>query len=603
MENSTINEEKIEIKTNEVVKKIEENKENLDNIQPSKGKHKKEKNNKKLLIAIILLITIFIVAIIFSTIFALININNNNIVSGVKIEGIDVSGLSKEDAKSKLELIYSEKFQKDILLQYEDYDATINPELLEAKYDIDKAVEEAINTGKDSNIIINNYNILLALIGQKNINVNVTINEEMAKKTIEDIGTNIPGAVIESDYAIEGEKLIITKGKEGLKIDTENLLQKIKNNLENIELAQEIIEIPVINKIPDEINIEKIHEEVYKEVQDAYYTKDPFTIHPEVEGIDFDIEEAKKILQEDKDQYEISLTITKPKVTTSQIGSEAFPDLLGTFSTRYDASLTNRSTNLMIACQKINDKVVLPGEIFSYNKTLGERTTAAGYKNAAVYENGQVVDGIGGGICQISSTLYNAVLISNMEVTERRNHMFVTSYTPAGRDATVVYGITDFKFKNTRNYAVKIKASCSNGIAKISIYGIKEENEYKVSFSTKTISTIPYTVKYVDDNTLPAGQEKVKQKGANGLITETYIIKSLNGKVVSTQLLSKDTYNAMQRIILRGTKGTTTTNNNTNENSSVNNNNTPVENTTTNNIIENTTTNVVENTIIDNNVN
>ena len=138
--------------------------------------------------------------------------------------------------------------------------------------------------------------------------------------------------------------------------------------------------------------------------------------------------------------------------------------------------------------------------------------------------------------------------------------MFVTSYTPAGRDATVVYGITDFKFKNTRNYAIKIKASCSNGIAKISIYGIKEENEYTVSFSTKTISTIPYTVKYVDDNTLAVGQEKIKQKGANGLITETYIIKSLNGKVVSTKLLSKDTYNAMQKIILKGTKGTTTTN-------------------------------------------
>ena len=122
--------------------------------------------------------------------------------------------------------------------------------------------------------------------------------------------------------------------------------------------------------------------------------------------------------------------------------------------------------------------------------------------------------------------------------------------------------MTDFKFKNTRTYAVKIKASCSNGIATVSIYGIKEENEYTVSFSTKTISTIPYTIQYVDDNTLAAGTEKVKQAGANGVITETYIIKSLNGKVVSSKLLSKDTYNAMQRIILRGTKGTTTNNNN-----------------------------------------
>lgn len=554
----------------------EENEEFIEE-EELKKKTKKEdkyvKNKNKIILPAIIVCIIFIIGIIFSTIFAILNINNSNIVSGVKIEGIDVSGLSRDEAKSKIELMYNEKKQKDILLKYEDYDATINSELLETNYDIEGAIEEAISVGKDSNIIVNNYNILCALMGKKDINVNMTINEEVAKQTIEDIGTNIPGAVIEPDYYIEEDKLIITKGKEGLKVDTECLIQKIKENLEKINLNEEYIEIPVTNKTPEKIDIQKIYDEVHKEVQDAYYTKDPFTIHPEVEGIDFNLDEAKKILEEDKEQYEIPLTITKPKVTTSQIGSEAFPDLLSTYSTRYDASNINRSTNLRIACQKINDKVVLPGETFSYNKTLGERTAAAGYKNAKVYENGQVVDGIGGGICQISSTLYNSVLMANMKATERRNHMFVTSYTPAGRDATVVYGITDFKFKNTRTYAIKIKASCSNGIATVSIYGIKEENEYKVSFSTKTISTIPYTIKYIDDNTLTAGKEKVSQLGANGVITETYIIKSLNGKVVSTELLSKDTYNAMQRIILRGTKGSTAnTNTGNNSNNSTNNN-------------------------------
>lgn len=522
-----------------------------------KEKNKKEINTKINFVPIITIGIVIILLIVLSTVFALININNTKIVNGVKIEGIDVSGLSREEAKAKFESVYNEKKQKDILLKYKDYDATINPELIDASYDINSAVDEAISLGKDSNIIINNYNILFAIIGQKNIKINMTINEEETNKTIDSIGSNIPGAVVEPDYYREDDKLIITKGKEGLKIDNEKLIQKIKNNLKDINSKENYIEIPVITKKPEQIDIEKIHEEVYKEVQDAYYTKDPFTIHPEVEGVDFNVEEAKALLQEDKEQYEIQLSITKPNVTTSQIGSEAFPNLLSTYSTKYDGGNIDRTTNLRIACQKINDKVILPGETFSYNKTLGERTSAAGYKYAKVYENGEVVDGIGGGICQISSTLYNSVLMANMEVTERRNHQFITSYTPAGRDATVVYGLTDFKFKNTRNYAVKIKASCSNGIATISIYGIKEENEYTVSFSTKTISTIPYTVKYVNDSTLAAGTEKVKQAGANGMITETYIIKSLNGKVVSSKLLSKDTYNAMQRIIARGTKGTT----------------------------------------------
>ena len=194
-------------------------------------------------------------------------------------------------------------------------------------------------------------------------------------------------------------------------------------------------------------------------MQDAYYTQNPFEIHPEVEGVDFDIESAKKMLEEDKEEYEIKLKITKPKVTTDQIGTEAFPDQLATFRTNYDGGDKDRTTNLQLACNKINGKVIMPNETFSYNKTLGARTSAAGYKNAKVYEAGQVVDGIGGGICQISSTLYNAVLRANLEIVERRNHQFVTSYVEAGMDATVVYGMTDFKFKNTRKYPVKIFAS------------------------------------------------------------------------------------------------------------------------------------------------
>lgn len=559
MEKGNIKWEELESKVAEKSnKRTEQNVQDVQNviIENEKEIIIEKKSNKKIILPIIILSILFLVAVIFSTIFAIININNNNIVSGVKIQGIDVSGLSRDEAKQKLEKIYNGKKQKEIVLKYNDYDATITPELLEANYEIENAVEQAVLIGKDSNIIKNNYSILFALIGKKNIEININLNEELTNKTIDDVQSNLPGAVSEPEYYIENDKLTIIKGKEGLKIDSEKLTEKIKTYLKNNNSNEEYIELPVINKVPNKIDIEKIHEEVYKEVKDAYYTKDPFTIYPEVEGVDFNLEEAKKILQEDKEQYEIQLTITKPKVTTTQIGTEAFPNLLGTYSTRYDGSLTDRTTNLRIACQKINGKVILPGETFSYNKALGPRTAAAGYKNAKIYENGRVVDGMGGGICQISSTLYNAILMANMEVTERRNHMFVTSYTPAGRDATVVYGAIDFKFKNTRKYAVKIQASCSNGIATVSIYGIKEENEYSVSFSTRTISTIPYTVKYENDNTLANGTEKVVQNGANGRITETYIIKSLNGKVVSTKLLSRDTYSAMQKIILKGTKQT-----------------------------------------------
>ena len=513
----------------------------------------KKRNKNKKTIKLISIVFAIIIAI-FSVIFAITNINNANITKGVKIEGIDVSGLTREQAKEKLESIYSEKKKKDIKLKYEDFETTIAPETLETNYNIEKATNEAILVGKSGNIITNNYGIFFALIGKKNIKVETTINEEQTKQAIEDIQTNLPETIEEPDYYIENDKLIITPGKEGLKILTDKLLTEIKEQQKNINTNQETIEIPAEKAWPSKVDIDKIHQDIYKKVQDAYITKAPVEVHPEVIGIDFNIEDAKKILEENKKQYEIPLQITNPQVTLSNLGSEAFPEKISVYSTRYDGGDKDRSTNLEIACKKIDEKIVLPGETFSYNKTLGARTTKAGYKTAKVYENGAVVDGIGGGICQISSTLYNAVLKANMQTVERRNHQFITSYVPEGRDATVAYGVTDFKFKNTRKYAIKIKATASNGVATISIYGIKENPEYNITFETKTISTIPVTEKYIEDNTIAEGIEEIKQKGANGCVTETYIIKSLNGQVVSKDLLSKDTYSAMQRIILKGTK-------------------------------------------------
>ena len=590
----------------EVKNKIEEMKEKVE--------HQKKSKRKKIIIASIIGI-ILLIGLLFSTIFALINMNNSKIISGVKIEGIEVSGLSKDEAKSKLEAIYNEKKEKEIPIKYNEYESSINPSMIELNYDIDKAVDEAINIGRNNNIFINNYNILFTLIGKKDINVEMSINEEATRKIIEDTGANLPGVVIESSYYIEGENLIITKGKEGIKIDTESLLSKVKERLDNAEIINDYIEIPVTTKTPEPIDVDKIHSEVYKEVQDAYYTKDPFEIHPEVEGVDFNVDEVKAMIAaEDKDEYTVKLTITKPKVTVNDIGTEAFPDKLGTFTTRYDERDRDRTTNLKLACQKLNNQVVLAGATFSYNKTLGERTIAAGYKNAAVYENGQVVDGIGGGICQISSTLYNAIVDANLETVERRNHQFVTSYVPAGKDATVVYGMTDFKFKNTRKYPVKIIATAQNGIATISIYGVKEEVEYDVELQVKQISTIPVTTVYQEDSSLPAGTEKVKQVGAKGVKTETYLVKSLNGKVVSSELVSRDTYNAMQRIVLRGTKGATNSSsssgasNSGSSNGSTSNNGqtTPPTTSNGNNTTENTPSDKPqesENTTTDNNTN
>lgn len=561
------NSKKKEIKkSDEKEEKVTEKKSKNSNKKTKENENPKDictklLENRKKKIRIIIISSIIVMVLLFiSTIFSIINISNENLISGISIEGIEVSGLSKKEAIEKIQNVYNEKKQKEIGIKYKEYETSLNSTIMEVNYEVENAVDEAYLIGRNSNIFVNNYNILFTLIGKKNIHIEMKFNEEVTKKTIQDISVNLPGVIVESSYSIEGDKLIITKGKEGITVNIDELLNKVKENLNNINIIEDDIDIPTINKTPEEIDIDKIHNEIYKEAKDAYYTKEPFKVYPEVEGIDFNVEEAKKILQEVKEEYEIPLVITKPNITIGDIGTEAFPDKLATFTTRYDVSNKDRTVNLVLACQKLNEKVVSPGEVFSYNKTLGARTVAAGYKNAKVYSNGEVVDGIGGGICQISSTLYNSVLLANLEIVERRNHQFVTSYLPAGRDATVVYGMTDFQFKNIRKYPIRIVATAQNGIATISIYGLKEENEYTFTFNTKTIASIPFTIKYVEDNTLPVGTEKVKQKGANGLKTETYMTKMLNGKVISTTLLSKDTYDAMNKIVLKGTKGATVNN-------------------------------------------
>lgn len=506
----------------------------------------------------IILLTIFAM-ILFSffilTIFTIIKMGNSTIAKNITINNIDVSGLTKEQAKQKLDEIVQNK--NTINLKYnDDYETTIYYSNLGINYDISSAVNKAYSIGKTGNIFENDFNFLYLLFKNININIDITFNTENYDTILSDISSNLPDKMVQTNYYIEDEELIITKGTSGYVVDTDEFSKLLNKFLENISSDNTIIQIPVKQVEPHEINIEQIYSDIYQEVKDAYYEKEPFKVHPEIIGIDFDIDDAKNQILENPDdtEYVIDLDCTYPKTTIENLDIDIFPDLLSSFSTKYDASKKDRSTNLEIATDKINGTVITPGKEFSYNKIVGARTIAAGYKEAKVYSNGEVVDGIGGGICQISSTLYNTAIFANLDITERHNHQFLTSYVPAGRDATVAYGSKDLKFVNNRTYPIKIVATVNSGIVKIEIYGIKEDSDMNATFETETLSNIPYNIKYVDDSSLEVGTEQIKQLGANGIIVNTYKIVKKNNIIVSKELISKDTYNAMDRIILKGTK-------------------------------------------------
>ena len=465
-------------------------------------------------------IILIIVTICFS-IFTIFNNTNENIISGISIKGIDVSGLSKIQAKEKLESYIQENLPENILLKHNDFETSIPLSSIEANFDIDGAIDQALQIGKSRNMLQNSFEAFKTMLYHVDIEPTFSMNEQLLIDALNDISTKLPDTVIESSYYIENNNLILTSGKEGNVVNINQMVSYIKNGIMNLTLKNRTLDIATSIKQPSKINIEKIYEEVHKEAKDAYYTQNPFSVYPSENGMDFAIslEEATQMLEEEKEEYTIPLKILYPKVTTNMIGTEAFPDLLSSFSTNYNARDTDRTTNLKLATNKINGTVLMPGETFSYNQVVGARTIAAGYKEAPIYVQGQVVDGLGGGICQITSTLYNAVLYANLEIVERSNHQFVPSYVTASRDATVVYGSIDFKFKNNRNYPIKLICSVANGVASFQIFGLKTDNEYEVVISS-----------YETGRT------------SNAIYSKAYKILKQNGQVVDKQLLSRDVY-------------------------------------------------------------
>lgn len=508
-------------KNENLTNNIEENEDLLVNAPQEfiKINEKENKNNSIVTSLIFIVIAILIFGLI---IFNAYNFLNTNIISGVSIKGIDVSNMSKSDARYEVDNYINSLLPEEIILSHGDFQSTISLSQIDAKFDTKEAANLAYSVGRQGNIFQNNLYVLSTMFGKVNIEPTLKIDKTQLTKNLEDISAQLPDKVTESSYYVEDSNLIVTPGKSGYVVDVEATISSIKSSISDFSIIEKPVEIVVKSQEPNPIDVEKIHNEIYKEPVDAYYTQEPFTIYPSENGIDFkvSIEEAKAILgDQSAEEYTIPLNILSPNVTTNMIGTEAFPDLLSTYSTNYSASNRNRTTNLILAANKINGTVIMPGETFSYNKVVGARTIAAGYKEAPIYVSGKVVDGLGGGICQITTTLYNAALYANLEIIQRSNHQFVPSYAPASRDATVVYGSIDFQFKNNRNYPIKLVCSVSGGVANFQIFGLKQEDDCEVEISS-----------YITGRT------------SSAIYSEAYKILKRDGKEISRHLLSKDVY-------------------------------------------------------------
>lgn len=513
------------------------------------------KVNKKpifILIAVVLVIVI----VIFSVGFGIANLSNDKILNGVVIANVDVSNMTKEEAIQAVNSVYAESTARTIILNYGDFSFEISSDDIGFGYtNAEELVEQGYEYGRNGNIFQNNMTVLKSYMNTENrIQTEEKIDFDKLKMAVENAIPEENIFVKDDYYEVSGDKLLLTKGVEGKKIDYTTLGDKV---LEALKTREMNVEIPVVISTPLSLDIDEVYAKVHKEPVDASYKEGAtFEVINEVNGLDFDKEEAKSlyIALKPGETAKVDLKVTEPKIKVADLGDVLFKTLIATYTSKYDISDKNRVTNLEIAANRCNNTVLYPGDEFSYNKALGHRTTANGYKMGNSFAGGKVVQTIGGGICQVSSTLYNAVLRAGLTITDRTAHGMYVQYVPQSTDATVVDNAIDFKFRNDRKYPVKIVTTCENGVMTASIYGVKEADEPTIDIETKILETIEYTTQKQNDSSMKKGTTKVVQKPVNGYVSEAYKVYYKNGKETSRELISKDKYIPTNEIIKVGTK-------------------------------------------------
>ncbi|MDO4266719.1 MAG: VanW family protein [Eubacteriales bacterium] len=287
---------------------------------------------------------------------------------------------------------------------------------------------------------------------------------------------------------------------------------------------------------------------------------DKFTFSDGTDGLILDQEKLVSDLTSavSEGQFNTVLTAsfreTKPELSAEE--ARAQYQLLATFTTETTDN-ARRNTNVRLAAEALNGTIVKSGAEFSFNDTVGERTAEKGYQEAAAYNSGEVVQEIGGGVCQISSTLYHTAFQAGMQITYRRSHTFEPNYVTPGQDAAISWGLPDFRFINTSKAAIGIRASYENRKATVAIYGVPvlEEGVTLSLDSEKTGELPPPEPSYIEDQTLQPGEEVIEKSASNGSHWVTYRVVSKDGVVTERVKDHEKTYKGHATVIRRNTSG------------------------------------------------
>ena len=478
------------------------------------------------------------------------------ILPNVTVGGIDVSSMTAEQAKSAIESTVEQKGGDfPLIMAYEDIEERLTLDRLAV--DAGQSAQNAWDVGR-GNFFTGGPQLLGHMLGMSS-QVPVVLPEDDPAVTglIDRMKERIDAATGDHGYQVEGDRLVMTKGAPVITIDWETEKADLFDH--SIPRAFEAmagdggeyrVTFQAEQSETEEPDFEAIHRAVYAQPRDASLDVKTMEATDHAVGVDFDVEALKTAYENAKsgESFSVPLTVTQPKVTKEELSDKLFKDLLGEATTRVTGSAA-RKTNVKLAAEACNEKILLPGEEFSYNNTTGSRSPEKGYLPAPIYAGGRSEDGVGGGICQVSSTIYYAVLHTTLEIVERHDHQFAVSYLDPGMDATVYYGSLDFRFKNSTNYPLKVvtRSYDNNKGARyleVRLYGTNEDGRYGKPSSAVFDKVAPGTAYKPDPNvargTLVLDKEQYAYTGMKARAYRT--ICEADGTVVEKQDLGVSTY-------------------------------------------------------------
>ena len=431
--------------------------------------HRKKK--RKVSPALITLIVALVIAIaVFAGvgIYAMRYSNYNKILPNVYVAGVDVGGMTKEEAKSAIQAALSQTQQQSVKVNLPDQTLTFTPAQDTVLIDVDEAVDAAYSYGRNStNPFAISRAIKAAQRRRNDIDISTAVQVDtdyirnLIDTTAAEITTPMDESVVTTDDATHA--ITVTIGSPGRDLDTETLYNLVVNAFTTVIF---------INKI-DQAGVDLQSVSGFTPTTPLDEANQQLAMAAAGDTLTFTFEE------------------TAPSITKEYLQSVLFSDTLASYGSVYDASAGGRTTNLRLACQAIDGTVLQPGETFSFNGTVGERTAEKGYQEGVIYISGDSKPALGGGICQVASTIYYCAMYADLEIVHREPHMFFVSYVPGGLDATVYWGSVDFQFKNSTNFPLRIDASVSGGRVNIALVGT-DENHYTVKIESTKVATEPF---------------------------------------------------------------------------------------------------------------